>query len=504
MKKSINLLLLTFWVIFQATTLAVAQDEMPDKENSFRKAAAYITELDRKAEMKKKAIRSTKTKVNIDGQSYYVAANGDDTNDGLSPDRPIKSLDKVNSLNLQVGDGVLFKRGDLWRGHIKTKQGVTYSAYGKGDKPRLYGSPYDAVKDGKWEETETPNVYVYDKELPDDIGTLVFNEGEACAFKVMKRRLENGSTVHIETGQPFNDYRDLKVDLEFYHDYKEKKRVYLYSSEGSPAQRFQSIELLVRTNIIYAGNNVTVDNLCLKYCGAHGIGSGTTKGLTVTNCELGWIGGSIQGENLYGRSNPTRFGNAIEIYGGCDYYLVDNCYIYEVYDAAITHQFSNGGTESIIMKDITYSNNLVEDCVYSIEYFLGKADNDAIRYMDNVRIFDNLMRRSGFGWGKQRPDKETPAHIKSWNHHWNKSSNFIISNNIIDRGTMELLNITAGKEEWIPSMQSNTYIQFINIPAGSLGSKHKRYPFDGSINKVLKDIFGEKNPKIFYTEPLNK
>ena len=40
----------------------------------------------------------------------------------------------------------MFRRGDIWRGRILTKAGVTYSAYGRGEKPRIYGSPYDAAK----------------------------------------------------------------------------------------------------------------------------------------------------------------------------------------------------------------------------------------------------------------------------------------------------------------------------------------------------------------------
>lgn len=497
MKKHISILLLSFLILSQI----IAQTNNGNNYD-YRQSETFIAGLDRKAETMKQNIRKTPTQVNIKGKSYYLATNGNDTNDGLSPEKAFKSLAKINSLELREGDAVLLRRGDLWRGHIKSKSGVTYSAYGKGEKPKIYGSPCNAAKEGEWTETETPNVYVYNLELPNDIGTLVFNDGASCAIKVMKQTLENGSTVHLETKEPFSDYRDLKADLEFYHDYKEAKRLYLYSSEGNPAKRFKSIELLVKTNIIYAGNNVTIDNLCLKYCGAHGIGSGTTKGLTVTNCELGWIGGSIQGESLFGRTHPTRFGNAIEIYGGCGQFLVDNCYIYQVYDAGITHQFSSGGEESVIMKDVTYSNNLVEDCVYSIEYFLGKADNNSERFMDNINIHNNLLRRSGFGWGKQRPDKSTPAHIKSWAH-YNRASNFVIKNNIFDRGTIELLNIEANKEEWLPILQENTYIQFTDIPVGTLGSNHTVYPFNKSVGDILKKLFNETNPIILFVPPLN-
>ncbi len=465
-------------------------------------AQRIISKLDREAEARKKEIRATPTIFDENKFStiYYISDEGSDLNDGLTPETAIKSLTHLNSLDLKEGDCVMFRRGDLWRGQLKAKRGVTYTAYGKGEKPRIYGSPYDAAKEGKWIETETENVYMYDAALPNDIGTLVFNHGEKHAFKVMMIREEDGSTFHIETREPFSSYRDLKRDLEFYHDYKGEQRIYLCSTEGNPAERFSSIELLTKGHIALAASGVTFDNLCLKYCGSHGIGSGTTKDLTVTNCELGWIGGSIQSENIFGRNHPTRYGNAVEIYGGCDNFMVSNCYIYQIYDAAITHQHQGDVSETLIMRDVLYSNNLIEDCVYSIEYFLAREDTPQTHYMENILIANNLMRRSGYGWGKQRPDKETPAHIKSWSHHINHASNFTVANNVFDRGTHDLLNIAAAEKEWLPTLENNTYIQHRGASAGAWGSEGKTYTFDDGVAGYLKDVFGETKAQIVFVE----
>ena len=179
-------------------------------------AQKQISALDRKAEKMKQQIRNTPSAINLEerGTIYYISAEGDDSNSGLSPEQAIHSLEKLNSLELKPNDCVLFRRGDLWRGRLRARTGVSYSAYGKGEKPRIYGSPYDAAKVGRWVETEAKNVYMYDGELSSDIGTLVFNHGEANAFKVMKIRQEDGSTLHIETREPFASYRDLKRDLE--------------------------------------------------------------------------------------------------------------------------------------------------------------------------------------------------------------------------------------------------------------------------------------------------
>ena len=352
MKNILHRTLLLITSLVSTTSLLVSCSSNDD-------AQQFLSKLDREAEARKQEILSTPTILDQEKLNtiYYISSEGNDQNDGLTPETAILSLEHLNSLDLQPGDGVMFRRGDLWRGQLKAKRGVTYSAYGKGEKPRIYGSPYDAAKVGKWVETETRNVYMYDGELPNDIGTLVFNHGQAHAFKVMMIREEDGSTLHIETREPFASYRDLKRDLEFYHDYRDEKRIYLCSTEGNPAERFSSIELLTKGHIVLAASGATFDNLCLKYCGSHGIGSGTTKDLTVTNCELGWIGGSIQSESAFGRNHPTRYGNAVEIYGGCENFMVSNCYIYQIYDAAVTHQHQGDVQEPLIMRNVTYSNN---------------------------------------------------------------------------------------------------------------------------------------------------
>lgn len=464
-------------------------------------AQRIISKLDREAEARKKEIRATPTIFDESKFStiYYISDEGSDLNDGLTPETAIKSLTHLNSLDLKEGDCVMFRRGDLWRGQLKAKRGVTYTAYGKGEKPRIYGSPYDAAKVGRWVATDTENVYMYDGELADDVGTLVFDEGEACALKVMIRE-EDGSTLHIDTREPFASYRDLKRDLEFYHDYKDQKRIYLCSTEGNPSERFSSIELLPKGNIVQAAHDTTFDNLCIKYGGAHGIGCGTVRNLTVTNCELGWIGGSIQSEAIFGRNYPTRYGNAVEIYGGCENFVVSNCYIYQIYDAAITHQHQGDTDERLVMRNILYSNNLIEDCVYSIEYFLAREDTPQTHYMENILISNNLMRRSGYGWGRQRPDKETPAHLKSWTHHINHASNFRVENNIFDRSTHDLLNIVAAREEWLPTLNHNTYIQHRGAKAGSLGSEGRSYDFDDGTQAMLSELFDETSGQILFVE----
>lgn len=198
--------------------VACAEPMVPNGAIEQESTSQRIKTIDRLAEKMKRKVLNSKSEVSPEGTIYYVSADGDDNNDGLSPKTPIRTLDRMNSLELQPSDGVMFRRGDVWRGRIYTKKGVTYSAYGRGEKPRIYGSPYDAVKVGEWVETETPNVYMFSEDLPDDVGTLVFNSGEQVARKITQRIQPDGSTTNLFTGEPFNSGLDLDTDLDFFHD----------------------------------------------------------------------------------------------------------------------------------------------------------------------------------------------------------------------------------------------------------------------------------------------
>ncbi|MGN0335363.1 MAG: S-layer homology domain-containing protein [Lachnospiraceae bacterium] len=79
-----------------------------------------------------------------DGVIYYVdASNGDDNNDGHSPETAIQTIDKVNTIEFQPGDQLLFKCGEEWTGALKPQGSgiegapIIISSYGGGEKPVL-------------------------------------------------------------------------------------------------------------------------------------------------------------------------------------------------------------------------------------------------------------------------------------------------------------------------------------------------------------------------------
>ena len=458
-----------------------------------------LKQIDRRAERLKRRILNSPTSVKPSGVIYYLSADGDDANDGLSPQTPLRSIAKLNTLELKPSDGVMFRRGDVWRGKITTRKGVTYSAYGRGAKPRIYGSPCDASVEGEWIATATPNVYMYSQYLSDDVGTLVFNGGEQNAIKILKVYHADGTTTNVYTGEPFAGGCDLKRDLDFFHDYRDEKRLYLCSTEGNPSERFESIELLTRGNIINATDNVHIDNLCLMYGGSHGIGSGTTKGLRVTNCVIGWIGGSMLLPAPPEGGRDARYGNGIEIYGGCDEFVVDNCYIYQCYDAGITNQNQDDVSDSSrTMRNVSFTNNLVERCEMSIEYYLGAQMKTTEGIIENFLIEGNILRLAGYGWGDQHPEPAWAAHIKSWWLHQNEAYNFTIRRNIFDRSDANVINIVAADAERLPQMEQNTYVQYLGGDGGRIGQSWADYKFDEQFPASVEQALGEKGGKYIF------
>ena len=259
-------------------------------------------------------------------------------------------------------------------------------------------------------------------------------------------------------------------------------------------------------------NFVTIDNLCIRYVGAHAIGAGGScvKGLHVSNCEIGWVGGSVQNylgvDPNYpqgGRGSVTRYGNGVEIYGGCRDYVVENCYIYQVYDAGITHQITTRG-KNYTLEDIHYCNNLIERCVYSIEYFLEKTEGDVASRICGCEISGNILRLSGYGWGQQRHNVDTPAHIKGWNYQ-NTATDFVIRENLLDRAAYRMIHLVAEDRQSLPAMEGNVYWQTRGGCLGDYGTTENGLPqslcFDGDVQRAVAEILEDRDAKIGFLDP---
>lgn len=443
--------------------------------------------LDLKAQEMKNSVINTKNYAPKGERVIYVSNGGNDANDGLTPETAIASCARVNEV-VQPGDAVLFERGGHFRGHIAVNQpGVTYSSYGEGVKPIIDGSPRNFASPDLWEKTEIDNVWHLTEKIK-NVGLAHFDPSYTYGeynetYGTMKYRGGNDS---------FETYADLKKDLEFYSDY-DTQDFYLYS-EKNPGDRFMDIEL-AEFGTIFAGkaDDVTIDGLWITHTGSHGMGSaGGCKNRVVKNCVFSWIGGSILSINFRNTGRPVRYGNAVEIYGGCDGYRVENNWMYQIYDTAVTHQFSGGNVECH-QHNVVYKDNLMEFCFWFIEYYnadcLGNPQS-----VKNVYMSGNFCRFGGYGWGCKGREARTPMYCGS--RMCDDVENYIAENNIFYQslGFLVVLANCEGHKKEI--LRNNVYVN----PKGENFAKmyDKVYTFDGTEKEILKTVANEVNPTVVY------
>ncbi|HEX7366804.1 MAG TPA: T9SS type A sorting domain-containing protein [Pelobium sp.] len=90
-------------------------------------------------------LKSTTT-IDYPPVNYYISSSGNDSNLGTSPDKPWKSIDKMNNQILHPGDSILFKASEIFDGSLNvigsgTANSMLYvGKYGTGVDPIINGS----------------------------------------------------------------------------------------------------------------------------------------------------------------------------------------------------------------------------------------------------------------------------------------------------------------------------------------------------------------------------
>ena len=421
------------------------------------------TALLEKAEAHKQSIINSPTTVMVTGRKYYVSNNGNDSNNGLSPATAWKTVTKVSQMGykgkLKYGDGVFFERGGLWREQLYAVSGITYSAYGEGDKPRLYGSPENGASPEKWTlwyDEGGKKIWKFHNEIQ-NCGGIVFNEGESYASRVYSH-YDGTNHVIIDSSnfaqckrKPFVISEQLQHDLQFYTTFSDMRiydasgwpegalsadirgEIYLRCDKGNPGELYNSIEFQARNiqssgaarlidggswweykgDYIYEtwGSNspnaqgmrdVVIDNLCLKYADVNAIYCNINT--TIQNCEIGWIGGGLL---INGEMKVDEYldgpGN-----GECILFCGDNStgntavnnYIYQVGNAAITIEGGidpeGGGIATGF--HLSAVGNYIERCAVALFVYDWYPFEGNEPPFGDITFEDNYAMYSGYGF----------------------------------------------------------------------------------------------------------
>ena len=367
----------------------------------------------------------------ITGTVYYVSENGNDENNGLTPASAWKTLRKVNAANLQSGDAVLFERGGVYRAPENTTgealrcvSGVTYGCFGVGNKPIITGSRYNYA--GLWKRVEgEENIWILDFEGPiENPGIIVFgahlyevadNYDEITGtrtfdYKTMSSEQDNENVPHGDTvaqGMSIYGYELLDKNFEYYYgevgmtaeefDFSyDYYSLYVYY-DGDLNADFDDIEIGEDFGLFNAGETtgVTIDGLCFKHTGAHCVRGGKPQSydLTVKNCVFQWSGGSLLSDK------KLRYGNAIEVYGGCSGFTATNNWIFEMFDTGITMQYSGESIKKdLYWENVTIEGNIIEKCYWGMEYW-AHPQGDHKLYASNILIKNNVITQTANTWG---------------------------------------------------------------------------------------------------------
>ena len=138
----------------------------------------------------------------ISTKTYYVSWEGNDNNDGTSVNSPWKSLKKLNEINFQPGDSILFASNSEFRGGIVFKASgepgkpIVLSCYGQGSKPSFTNTDYNDLNGNVFQVTGS---YVV-------IDKLSFKSCANSTSKIDKEILSVGA-VYANTGA---DYLTIK------------------------------------------------------------------------------------------------------------------------------------------------------------------------------------------------------------------------------------------------------------------------------------------------------
>ena len=382
------------------------------------------------------------------GTAYYVSNDGDDNNDGLTPETAWRTLKKVAEVNgfwgdaplLKAGDIVFFRRGDVFRMkeigwdpyladeaalHLKV-DGVTYSAYGEGEKPIITESTENGSGAEKWnliyEDDTGKRIWQYYRDMR-DVSRLILNDGEVLTPRVYEYYNENGYISceatgwwqHEAEGVTLKDSllpleesmsEDLTiisrpVRLEPEHNWinGEVGPLYLRCDKGNPGELYQSIEFTeyqLNGIIQLRASDVVFDNISFRCNGSAYMKpgwEGTWKEIentVIQNCEFAYGGCCV---TFY---EKREGGDAAVVPQGDGIYsIVRNTTIQNNY-------FHDGPTTSATYEADIDDKDAVDGYYYCLDNVIINTNgirldstSDALKYLDSVKICGNQVWNTG-------------------------------------------------------------------------------------------------------------
>lgn len=356
---------------------------------------------------------------------YYFSNEGSDSNDGLSPDTPLK--DPTPYFNTS-GASLLFKSGEVFNlNEINITNGqIMISSYGGVEKAVISGLKM------------SNNTFV---KISDDVYSVVLEDSEIGAL------IENG----------MNNWSRVSKQ-----DYLSKSGDY-YFDAGTRTLYKKSNENIEGTNVQYSvgqngiklvgANNVVIQNVEICNYGRHGVNIGSScSNIEVENCYVHDIGGSELFTNV-------KYGNAIQVWSdNCNNITISNNTVDNIYDTGITAQNSKTTGAVGNSTNIVISNNTVSNCYWGMEFYNNQQSYSAECYIERNMVTDIRDITQGYRWDKSGIIGEKGGANALRFVGVNQNDHYYVTNNVFADSEDAALFIVHDISGGIAQFSNNTFV----------------------------------------------
>lgn len=371
------------------------------------------------------------------GTAYYISADGDDNNDGLTPETAWQSMGKLlgqlswdEEKVVKPGDAIFFRRGDIFRldewALSVTLDQITISAYGEGDKPIITASSENGSGEEKWnliyEDESGKKIWQYYRDMR-DVSMIVMNNGKVITDRVYEFWNGDGYVsceavdwwMHSDKGVELKDRlyspeESLVEDMTIisrpvrYHstDFNQSGPLYLRCDRGNPGELYESIEFceFQTTGLIYlaeGADRIVLDNISFRCNGNSYIKTDimTTyewwdyENTVVQNCEFAYGGGSVTSYEVW-EGGPVVVAQGDGVYTVVKNSTLRNNYFHDSICTTTTYEYDLSETRTSGGYYHVLDNVMVNTMGIRLD-----STADSLKYLDSVIVRGNHIWNTG-------------------------------------------------------------------------------------------------------------